>query len=211
MARHRRNVRLSLDEVVGALRAFHTETGTIPTELTWTATRRHPSVWTIQSCCGSWRAALALAFGARAPAGRGRPPVWTRETAIRALRRFPMTTGRMPTVAAWTAAGGQPAAATLVRLFGSWRGALRAAFGPAASLPAPGRPRLWSRADALAALVHAYRIHGGRLTQRTWRRVGYHPSPASCVAFFGTWASAWAEAERVLADTPSYADPVAAP
>lgn len=113
-----------------------THEGRAPTIAEWSAAGAQPSSNTIIKRCGSWRGAW-MALGAQQMPRRGRPS-WdgNRETLLARLREWVEThDDAIPTRAAWAREGAPPSAYSIVKAFGSWDAAWRAAV-----LDAPAPP-----------------------------------------------------------------------
>ena len=100
---------------------------------------------------GQWRLSIVAAGYARPPhAG------WTREEIVVAIRRWAEQYGEQPAYTDWPrSAQAHPMATTAVKVFGSWRAALRAAGYDKSRQRRPGPPRdRDSRGRYLSAFTH---------------------------------------------------------
>jgi hypothetical protein len=130
----------------------------------------------------------------RCAARRARPPDWTREEVIDALRAWVRDEGRAPTSAEWTPTTGStrrwareyprwPSYVTVKTLFGSWLKGLEAAG-------CRPRRRRWDR-DAIISSLREVAAATGRVpTQADLDRRDDVPSPATVRAHFGSLQAA---------------------
>ena len=115
---------------------LNTHEGRAPTVAEWSAAGAQPSSNTIIKRCGSWRGAWMVP-GAQKRPRRGRPR-WdgNRETLLARLREWAEThDDAIPTRAAWAKEGAPPSAYFIVKAFGSWDAAWRAAVADAPPPP----------------------------------------------------------------------------
>jgi hypothetical protein len=130
-ARHRE---WSEPQMIAALRAWNRRHGRPPRTTDWpTPTSEHPAAQIVSRRFGGWHAALERAGLAFSPP----PPRWQagdRSGIVAAIRAWTSTHDVVPIGQEWLRASPEhPSARTVVRVFGSWEPAIRAAgYRPAA-------------------------------------------------------------------------------
>ena len=165
--------------VLEGIRAFHGRWGRWPKAKEWDRLRgRRTSARHVHRLFGSWDKALRAAgaspaaIRAQRQAGRG---MWTKAQILADLRRWHRQHGAWPRASAWPVGErDHPRLGTVIRRFGTWMGALRAAGAGAASL----RGRRGSASDeAIVAALRQWRRRTGRWpSYRQWRFMGVdHP------------------------------------
>jgi hypothetical protein len=117
------------DDAVAAIRRWYLEHGRLPAWADWDRTGPgRPTAKTVSRRWG-WEqlrreAVKGLVDDAPGPSGRR----WTHDTVVAAIRRWTDANGRPPNTRDWDkTVPGYPNQRTVVRLFGSWRGAVAAA------------------------------------------------------------------------------------
>ena len=163
-------------EIVDALRAWEIRHGRAPSAMDWAgATYEHPTSWTVTSRFGDWHAALARA-GLRA----SRRVRWQGKLGVvAAIRAWVSAHDTVPTSHEWRRGSAEhPNARTVLRVFGSWEAAIRAAgFLPAGPGPSPlerVRHSQKTLAQAEADLLCAWReaLAAGATTEHARRAAG---------------------------------------
>jgi hypothetical protein len=140
---------------------------------------------------------------------------WTRAQIVAAIRDYVATHGDIPpTLNDWqhlpgsAERGKHPSNSTVIRAFGSWSAAIRAAgFEP----NRPGGSSEWTRQLVVAAIKEYARVNGGLPpTADAWRRgngrpgePGAHPGWRTVRQLFGSWG----EALRAAGFTPRHGRP----
>jgi len=145
-----------------------------------TAEEHHPSATTVAKYFGSWTTGL-LAAGL-AP----HHPRWTQQTVVAALREWAAANGGRPPSASARRGECLPSYTTVVRLFGSWEAAIRAA-------DMQPRQRRWTTPEIIDALLRHIAEHGRPPTQAEWTPTPPDcPSPKVVSARLGSWQRAMA-------------------
>lgn len=136
---------------------------------------------------------------------------WDRETIVYALELWHRRHLQTPTKAEWVAAGeNHPSVDTVMRIFGSWNAAIRAAgFRPRKRGESRGRrPRRWHDQAIVDAIQFWHDTHGRVPTKSDWgRATTSHPSPNTVVRVFGSWNAAIRSAGLALRPRGGAPDP----
>jgi len=140
--------------IMQAIRDFARMHGRPPMRNDWRVAGEHPNASIVARRFGSWAEALIAA---------GFTPnriSWEREQIATAMREYARQHGHPPTTLAWKQrdrAGRWPAAATVIKRFGSWSAALQAARLPLSVQST--RPRSWKPETVLEALRDFTALH----------------------------------------------------
>jgi hypothetical protein len=157
--------------------------GRAPTRAQWIRpSNTHPSEGQVRRLFGTWSAAIRQA--GLAPQ-RAAHPHWTRDRILDALCHWAALHG-VPTSGDWSRAGpGHPTHALVIRTFGSWNEALRAAGLH------PPLIQKWSAELIIAALQAWDRTHQRPPRALDWRYAAAdHPNRVLVWKRFGSWDNA---------------------
>jgi hypothetical protein len=131
---------------------------------------------------------------------------WDHTTVCYAIELWHKRTCRTPTLIEWRQAGhDHPSAFTVLRVFGSWNAAIKAAgFRPRRrGQQKSSRPSLWNETTIAQALKAWADHHGRSPKQSEWRsRDPRRPSASTVVRVFGRW-NAGIEAAGLTPFAPS--------
>jgi site-specific DNA recombinase len=166
--------------------------------VTLTATRRLPTMAPVahreRTVLVDRRDWTRVAYLVDRPRTRGRS--WSAAEIVGALQAAAQTAGRSPSRGEWQrAATNHPNHQTVVRHFGTWPRALRAAGLAADHKPPQPRNRRWDRALVIDAL-RAWTASNGRAPKRAdWLYAGQDcPNNQTATRLFGSWEAAVAAA-----------------
>ncbi|MDA2916475.1 hypothetical protein MYX64_06500 [Nitrospinae bacterium AH_259_B05_G02_I21] len=174
--------RYSNQEMIEAMRA-EAEGGAL-SSYRYVQSDRRPGMQAIQKRFGSWPAALAAA-GLKGPP---RPARATDEEILESLRSA-STDGRL-SIAEYTASGRRPSANSVIKRFGTWSAAVKAA---GLESPPMGRRRhSYSTEEALDAMRSV--AVNGRLSRPFYDSSGCKPTGRTIADWFGSWSEAMKQA-----------------
>jgi hypothetical protein len=190
------------EDVIAAIRAHMTRHEQPPLSQDWHHSSfelgaAHPTQETVRRLFGSFaNAVVAAGFEPRSK--------WTRGQALHAIRDYVAEHGSVPSSEVWKDSsyepGSRPSAATISRLFGSWKGAIIAA----GLVPAPrrrprhrNRNRKWTQ-ETVAEAIRSWAAEHERPPRSTdWRHAadasapgGAHPNYKAGRLLFGSWPAA---------------------
>lgn len=172
----------SRDQVIRALKDWAAASGRSPTYGDWKrAGKNHPPAGVVAKLFGSWPAGLLAA---------GLPihnRTWDRAAIIVALQAWAAEHGHAPTTTDWAGGdptGRRPAYLRVVRDFGTWHAALRAAGFDA-------RARRWTPEEVIDALRAWAVRHGHPPTAVEWHCASpVNPTAQTAAKPFGSWPNA---------------------
>lgn len=143
------------EELITALQKLGAETGTSPTQMSWSAWEARPCAYTTcaKAFGGSWSSALqAAGFKVR----KGRPPRYDDEVLLGDIRRWEQEHDSAPGADEWDAHAiddGRASSAAYLRRWGRWSAAVQAAGVEPKTLG--GQPRHKSKGEARRARLLA--------------------------------------------------------
>jgi hypothetical protein len=116
---------------------------------------------------------------------------WDKTTICYAIELWHRRTSRTPALIEWRNAGADhPSTFTVLRVFGSWNAAIKAAgFRPRnRGSHKSSRAAQWDQASIIQALINWHDHNGRSPKQAEWRsRDPYRPSASTVVRVFGRW------------------------
>jgi hypothetical protein len=190
------------EQVIAAIRAHVARHGQPPLAQDWRHSTSepgaaHPTQETVRRLFGSFSdAVVAAGFEPR------NKQKWTRGQAINAIRDYVAEHGPVPSSHVWQECsyepGSRPSAATIIRLFGSWKRAVIAAgLVPALRRAPQHRNKKWTQ-ETVGEAIRSWATEHGRPPRSTdWRHAadasapgGAHPNYKAGRLLFGSWPAA---------------------
>ncbi len=171
------------EQIIGALQVAALRLGHTPTRKDWTTLNFQPSWSMVARRFSSWSRAISAAGLEPHTPDYGR---LSAADAIACIQSVVTRLGRVPTVAEWDHNHERPNRKTLVRIFGGYTKALRAAGVTDKRAP----KRDWTKESALEQLHAAQATLGRTPTVTSWERGGNRPNRKTLVRLFGSWSAA---------------------
>lgn len=189
------------EEVIAAIQAHAARHGQPPLAQDWQRSASeldaaHPTAATVSNLFNSFsNAVIAAGF-------EPRNTKWTKRQALAAIRDYGAEHGSVPSSEAWQNSSyepdSRPSAATIIRLFGSWKEAVIAAgLVPAPRRRPPKTNRRWTHETVLEAIRFWAAEHGRPPRSTDWRHAadasapgGAHPNYKAGRLLFGSWPEA---------------------